>query len=813
MNLILKALLRPLLPAVITGAVIMCCATAPELQVIPDLLQLTQEEVAEVQDETSDPEEIEEASAEVDIVEEAVAEVITLAQGVGDYTDGVYTGSATGYGGTITVQVTVVDGQITEIEILSADGETASFLSRAMSVIDSILLAQTWEVDAVSGATYSSNGIKAAVQNALTGEEVETEAAATTSGDSSALSYVSYTAPENGYADGTYTGSAQGFGGTITVSVTISDGEITAITIVSASGETSSYLASAKKVISYILSAQSPNVDTVSGATYSSNGIINAVKAALNKAAAAAGNATEEDEEDAEVQDEDVEIPNYGYPDGMYTGTAEGFGGDITVQITVSGGQISEIDVLSAEYETEGFWDRALAVIDSILLNQTTEVDAVSGATYSSQGILDAVAQAIAQATASSDETEEDGQEDENELGDNDDGTEINLRPNYGYTEGTYTGSGEGWGGDIVVTLQVTDGQITTIEVTSAEYETHKYLQKALVILDAVLETQTAEVDTISGATYSSQGILDAISAALAQATPSVSEPDDEEQEILEEEEDDQEESDVRPNYGYIDGQYTGIAEGYDGDIEVLVTVENGQITSVEILSADGETYRYLKNAMAVIDTVLQYQTWEVDAVAGATYSSQGILDAVADALSQNDQAEEESQEDQEETQNDEETPEQSDDSDAEDGEDTSEQQDDETESGPVTTVETTTFSQSAVATVYPDEDEDFDEYSITVTIIFTETITTVVDGDTQAVTSQCEITNIEVSADTSKSNLRYLDKALSGMQSAVIATGSAEVDSVSGATCSSEGIKEAVASILTEVLVGTTQTVSAVAE
>ena len=93
------------------------------------------------------------------------------------------------------------------------------------------------------------------------------------------------TVPASGYRDGIYQGSAMGFGGTITVQVTISGGKITAIDLLSAAGETPSYLESAKAVIDKIIAGQTPNVDAVSGATYSSNGIIQAVQNALAQAA------------------------------------------------------------------------------------------------------------------------------------------------------------------------------------------------------------------------------------------------------------------------------------------------------------------------------------------------------------------------------------------------------------------------------------------------------------------------------------------------------------------------------------------------
>ncbi len=89
---------------------------------------------------------------------------------------------------------------------------------------------------------------------------------------------------ELAYKNGTYTGEGQGFGGTITVEVTLQDDEITDIQVASAPGEDSAYLSQGKGVISSILSEQSTDVDTVSGATFSSTGIINAVNDALGKA-------------------------------------------------------------------------------------------------------------------------------------------------------------------------------------------------------------------------------------------------------------------------------------------------------------------------------------------------------------------------------------------------------------------------------------------------------------------------------------------------------------------------------------------------
>ena len=82
------------------------------------------------------------------------------------------------------------------------------------------------------------------------------------------------------------------------------------------------------------------------------------------------------------------------FADGVYTGTGTGYRGDTTVRVTVEGGEISDIEVLSYS-DDRSFFRRALSVIDSILSRQTVEVDTVSGATYSSQGIIAAVADAL----------------------------------------------------------------------------------------------------------------------------------------------------------------------------------------------------------------------------------------------------------------------------------------------------------------------------------------------------------------------------------------------------------------------------------
>ncbi|MGN8786366.1 FMN-binding protein, partial [Blautia sp. HCP3S3_D9] len=82
---------------------------------------------------------------------------------------------------------------------------------------------------------------------------------------------------DNVYKNGTFEGSGTGYGGTITVQVTLEDDTITAVSVVSAPGEDSAYLSQGENVINSIISEQNTDVDTISGATFSSTGILEAV--------------------------------------------------------------------------------------------------------------------------------------------------------------------------------------------------------------------------------------------------------------------------------------------------------------------------------------------------------------------------------------------------------------------------------------------------------------------------------------------------------------------------------------------------------
>lgn len=86
------------------------------------------------------------------------------------------------------------------------------------------------------------------------------------------------------------------------------------------------------------------------------------------------------------------------------------------------------------------------------------------------------------------------------------------------YKDGTYEGVGTGFGGEIKMQVTIQEGKITSCKVMSAKKETPEYLASAEALLEDVITAQSAEVDTISGATLSSNGLLEGITQALQQA-------------------------------------------------------------------------------------------------------------------------------------------------------------------------------------------------------------------------------------------------------------------------------------------------------
>ena len=94
-----------------------------------------------------------------------------------------------------------------------------------------------------------------------------------------------------------------------------------------------------------------------------------------------------------------------------------------------------------------------------------------------------------------------------------------------------------------------------------------------------------------------------------------------------------QQEAEEEKPTGPKDGTYEGSAYGFGDLITVSVTLKGGKMTDISVLSADGEDKPYYKQAVSVLNEMLNAQSTEVDTVSGATLTADGLIDAVADAL------------------------------------------------------------------------------------------------------------------------------------------------------------------------------------
>ena len=86
------------------------------------------------------------------------------------------------------------------------------------------------------------------------------------------------------------------------------------------------------------------------------------------------------------------------YQDGEYFGKASAYNGNVEVKVTISGGKMTAIDIVKTKDDEDYFFDAQKKVIPEILEKQSTDVDAVAGATTSSEGIAHAVQKALDQA-------------------------------------------------------------------------------------------------------------------------------------------------------------------------------------------------------------------------------------------------------------------------------------------------------------------------------------------------------------------------------------------------------------------------------
>lgn len=481
-------------------------------------------------------------------------------------------------------------------------------------------------------------------------------------------------------------------------------------------------------------------------------------------------------------------------PDGIYEGTGTGFAGKITVAVEIKDKKIVAITVLNVEADDAAFFNRAKGVIDRIIQSQNLDVDVVSGATYSSRGIISAVKNALTGEKDSGKTAENPGKGEGST-------TVAEVADAAAYKDGTYYGSATGFAGPIKVKVVISGGKIASIEIVSTS-DGSSYISKASAITGKIVSFQSTNVDTVSGATYSSVGIINAVRNALAQAAVdgSTVPASTENTEQNNQQNQSAPTPSVSGNFPYPDGTYYGTAEGYLGDVKVAIVLKNHTIQSVQILENEDDA-AFFNRARAVVNHIVKNQTTGVDVVSGATYSSNGIINAVKAALESAKAAANPSNGNNSNNGN--QNNNNSGNNNGNTGNNNNSNNNGSTEKPDDSNTNAPTYYADGSYTVTvkcePDESEDFDAYNLTATIT--------VKGD--------KITAISnVSGDGDSSNDRYINWAANGRSNNVgiisqiigLATidmskenaettmneAIANVDVVSRATCSSQALKDA---------------------
>lgn len=292
----------------------------------------------------------------INAVRDALAEFASGEIEITALASGRYAGKALGFDGEIAVEVEIEDGVITAIRVLFHNDTPAIAGPAFDEMIDKLLAAQSLDVDVVGGATSSSQGLLAAVKNALMSRpKVDIDQ----------------------LADGNYFGTVDSFGGPLTVKVVVAGGEIKSIEVLEHKDTPDFAEPVFAEMIERLLAAQDLDVDLASGATISAQGLLDAVEAALRS---------------------QPRLDLSAVPDGEYLGSAEAFGGTLELVVTIADGAIVVVEVLSHN-DTPDFAEPAFAELEErVLAEQNIYVDIVSGATFSSRGWLEALEAALRQA-------------------------------------------------------------------------------------------------------------------------------------------------------------------------------------------------------------------------------------------------------------------------------------------------------------------------------------------------------------------------------------------------------------------------------
>ncbi len=189
------------------------------------------------------------------------------------------------------------------------------------------------------------------------------------------------------------------------------------------------------------------------------------------------------------------------------------------------------------------------------------------------------------------------------------------------YTPGTYYGTATGNAEGLWVEVVLTEDRIQSVKVLE-HHETAGIADPALDQIPVkIVAVNSPYVDAVSNATKTSEGIKNAVISCLYQSAG---------KEAIVSYEPEIKEDPVPLDYSYNPGVYSAEAEGYESMIKVEVEFSENAIVKVTILnSEDGEERVKAVKEGGLLDSILKWQTYEVDTVSGASWTSKGVMNAV----------------------------------------------------------------------------------------------------------------------------------------------------------------------------------------
>ena len=184
------------------------------------------------------------------------------------------------------------------------------------------------------------------------------------------------------------------------------------------------------------------------------------------------------------------------------------------------------------------------------------------------------------------------------------------------FTPGTYTATGAGYAGpgSVTVTVTVDEEKITAIEI-AGDLEQPFGVPAFPAMQEALTGKNTAEFDAIAGATMTSNGVMEAVGKALAEARG--------------------EAADASAPLAFTAGEYEASGAGYNGLSTFKVTFSDAALTAIEVVNST-ETAHVGDVAFEImIPDMIEANGTGVDGVSGATFSARALRDAVNAAAEQ----------------------------------------------------------------------------------------------------------------------------------------------------------------------------------